>query len=266
MKSRKKTTDEEIERIKNLAKDGMNISRIAAIVNRDRSTIARILKLHNIKVESLSLEQLNTIKESIAKGVAFGTIARKVHKDKLVLEKILKTQYNIDVGYQRVYRNRDVWGRQKLAELRKMYMSDKCTVEDIAKHFGCSKSHILNQAKSMGIKKTPCIEHGIGKIWKTNEKEYVINTVKEQMAHNGKKGVSLLEIAEHVGIAVLALVKFLKRNNILCHENGEYIIPSTKEFQDDFRNPFMSNQALAIKYKMSEASFSKARRQIFGTG
>jgi very-short-patch-repair endonuclease len=147
-----------------------------------------------------------------------------------------------------------------------MYMSDKCTVEDIAKHFKCSKSHILKQARIMGIKKTPCINHGIGKIWKKDEQEYVINAVKEQMSHSGKKGVSLLEIAEHINVSVLALVKFLKDNNILCHENGEYIIPSTQEFQDDFKNPFISNRALALKYKMSEASFSKARRQIFGSG
>lgn len=40
MKSRSKVTEQEIQRIKDLAKEGLNISRIAATIDRDRSTFA----------------------------------------------------------------------------------------------------------------------------------------------------------------------------------------------------------------------------------
>lgn len=265
---RKRVTQEEIGKIKDLAKQGYNLSRMAVILNRDRGTIRKIVNDNNIKIESLSLKQLNIVRSRIKEGIAFYKIAESVHKDKVVLEKILKDQYNIDLSYDRVYNNKKVWGREKLKKLKELYASDRYTIEDIAKYFKCSKSFVTKQAKILGIKKVPCnnIKNGhiFGNIWDRDLANKILTRVKKEMTEDGAVDLEAISYESH--IPLYGIINFLKEKASLYEDDYLDIInlPDIKEYEKDLADQYFSHESMGIKYGCSECQIAKIRRETFG--
>lgn len=268
MKSRTKTTSEEVKRIKELAAEGLNISRIAVTIDRDRSTVSRIVKKYNIPIApKLTVEELNAIRQMMTNKIAFSDIAKAVHHAPGQLKKILEEQYGIYQDYNQNKGKKLVWGRDRLEKLRQMYESPLWSLNDIAMYFGCSVYPIQQQAKKMGISKVPCMNTSsqdfYPKVIGEENKKWIIDQVKA--ANKGRRSVDIEMLAKHVHTNIYGIAEFLSSQNIFyCLGYNQIIVPGYKEFQDDFKNPHISNMAISEKYGASPCTVAKARKQKLG--
>ena len=260
-------TQEEVQKIKDLAGEGgYNISRIAAIIGRDRSTVAKVVKNNNITLEYLNMQDLNIIKHMIKEKKPLSEIASVVKRDKTILKNILEKQYGIIIDYNKNKGKKFIWGRERLAKLKEMYNSPYCTIRDIAEYFGCSEGPVVQQAKLMGLEKKAT---HIGRtntfgVFSEEDQKWIKSYMDSAVSHPNRP-VSLFEMAKHLNAPMYSVALYLKKQPYIYQTaEKQLIIPEYDEFQSDFKNPYISHIAMAEKYGVSSATIANARKREFG--
>jgi very-short-patch-repair endonuclease len=196
-----------------------------------------------------SPEQLNRIQELAGAGETLSSIAIYIGKDRCCVKRILKN-YNIELkpSIKNKSGKRYDWNAYKLRKLKDMYLSEDYGIEDICKYFETSESTIVKKAKELGLSKVP----------KKFFSNYEIEYLKENA---GKK--TLKEMSVELKKNDWVIGKKLTELGITVRLGKKVLPPDTEEFENDLKDPRLSNVDLAEKYGIHYSTIRKWRKEKY---